>query len=101
MSWYTLCRPKPLRATPSRDVAGYLLAEQSKSQRGLLVRLCENRRRRLLEDLIPDERGRVVGHIGVGDARFGSLSRHRQRTMPREQRFESDSARCRSSRQPY
>ena len=48
-------------------------AEQRKSQRGLLVRLGEDGRRRLLEDLIPDERGRVVGHIRVGDASFGSL----------------------------
>ena len=53
--------------------AGRLIVEQSKSQRGLLVRLCENRRRRLLEDLIPDESGRVLGHIRVGDASLGGL----------------------------
>ena len=50
-----------------------LLVKQSEGQRGLLVGLGEHCGRRLLEDLIPDECGRVLGHIGIGDASFGRL----------------------------
>jgi hypothetical protein len=37
----------------------------------LLVGLREHGGGRLLEDLVPDEGGRIFGHIGVGDARLG------------------------------
>ena len=50
-----------------------LTAEQRKSQRGLLVRLCQHGSRRLLDDLLPDERGDIGSDIDVGDARFGIL----------------------------
>ena len=46
-----------------------LAAEQRKRKRGLLVRLCEHRGCRLLDDLLSDE----SGDIDVGDARFGIL----------------------------
>ena len=66
--------PSGLVIGPTRAaVVPELIAQQSKSQRGLLVRLCEDSRRRLLEDLIPNQPGGVLGHIRVGDASFGGL----------------------------
>ena len=49
-----------------------LTAEQTKRQRGLLVRLCQHGGCRLLDDLFPDEIGHIGSDIRVGDASFGS-----------------------------
>jgi len=39
----------------------------------LLVRLCQHRGRRLLDDLLSDERGDIGSDIRVGDSSFGGL----------------------------